>query len=56
MPTHFPFENTKVVPWKYDTIALGKEFDEGDEEILEIVDVDVTNIAGARRMTRSGQI
>ncbi|XP_050890371.1 uncharacterized protein LOC127095771 [Lathyrus oleraceus] len=57
MPTPFPYESNKVVPWKYeitvvDNIIEGSE----DDEVTETVDEDVTNIAGMSRMTRSGRI
>ncbi|XP_050915276.1 uncharacterized protein LOC127130282 [Lathyrus oleraceus] len=57
MPMSFPYENTKVVPWKYDINAVDKIF-EGSEDGkgLEAVNEDVTNIAGMSRMTHSGQI
>lgn len=57
MPTHFPYESTKVVPWKYDITVVDKEREEVEcEKSLEIIDIDVTNIAGTGRMTRSSHI
>ncbi|XP_050909226.1 uncharacterized protein LOC127123003 [Lathyrus oleraceus] len=60
MPTPFPFESTKAVPWKYGiTVVDGKD---GEPEVaeskksVENVDADITNIAGTSRMTRSGRI
>ncbi|XP_050875865.1 uncharacterized protein LOC127079525, partial [Lathyrus oleraceus] len=61
MPTPFPFESTKAVPWKYDITVVdgvvdGKPKIAESKEVLENVDTDVTNIAGTSRMTRSGRI
>lgn len=61
MPTPFPFESTKVVPWKYDIIVVDGMVDEEPKDVeceksLEDVDANITNIAGTSIMTRSGQI
>ncbi|XP_050877297.1 uncharacterized protein LOC127081051, partial [Lathyrus oleraceus] len=61
MPTPFPFESTKAVPWKYDITMVdglvdGKPKIVESKEVLENVDTDITNIAGTSRMTRSGRI
>ncbi|XP_050878259.1 uncharacterized protein LOC127082076, partial [Lathyrus oleraceus] len=61
MPTPFPFESTKAVPWKYDITVVdgfvdGKPKIAESKEVLENVDTDITNIAGTSRMTRSGRI
>ncbi|XP_050909572.1 uncharacterized protein LOC127123393 [Lathyrus oleraceus] len=56
-PTPFPYESTKVVPWKYEITAVEKVVEgSSDAEVIEAVSEDVTNIAGMRRMTRSGRI
>ncbi|XP_050916200.1 uncharacterized protein LOC127131320 [Lathyrus oleraceus] len=57
MPTLFPYERTKVVPWKYDITVVDKIV-EGSKYggVSEIVNKDVTNIAGMSRMTRNGRI
>ncbi|XP_050876089.1 uncharacterized protein LOC127079759 [Lathyrus oleraceus] len=57
MLTSFPYESTKVMPWKYeitvvDKVVKGSE----DGEVTETANEDVTNIAGMSRMTRSGRI
>ena len=51
MPTPFPFESTKAVPWKYDITVVdgvvdGKPKIAESKEVLENVDTDITNIAG----------
>ncbi|XP_050909656.1 uncharacterized protein LOC127123486 [Lathyrus oleraceus] len=57
MPTPFPYESTKVVPWKYEITAVDKVVDgSSDAEVTEAIGEDVTNIAGMSRMTRSGRI
>ncbi|XP_050890365.1 uncharacterized protein LOC127095765 [Lathyrus oleraceus] len=57
MPTPFPYESTKVVPWKYEITVVDKVVDgSSDAEVTEAVSEDVTNIAGMSRMTRSGRI
>ncbi|XP_050889696.1 uncharacterized protein LOC127094983 [Lathyrus oleraceus] len=57
MPTPFPYERTKVVPWKYEITAVDKVVDgNANVEVTEAISVDVTNIAGMSRVTRSGQI
>ncbi|XP_050916145.1 uncharacterized protein LOC127131260 [Lathyrus oleraceus] len=57
MPTPFPYESTKVVPWKYKITAVDKVVEgSSDVEVTEAVSEDVTNIAGMSRMTRSGRI
>ncbi|XP_050878147.1 uncharacterized protein LOC127081963 [Lathyrus oleraceus] len=61
MPTPFPFESTKAVPWKYDIIVVDGVVDEEPRDVegeksLENVDTNITNIAGTSRMTRSGRI
>ncbi|XP_050916569.1 uncharacterized protein LOC127131696 [Lathyrus oleraceus] len=61
MPTPFPFESTKVVPWKYDITVVDGVVDGDPKEVeceksLENVDANITNIADTSRMTRSGRI
>ncbi|XP_050890018.1 uncharacterized protein LOC127095358 [Lathyrus oleraceus] len=57
MPTPFPYESTKVVPWKYEITAVDKVVEgSSDAEVTEAVSEDVTNIAGMSRMTRSGRV
>ncbi|XP_050897670.1 uncharacterized protein LOC127104530 [Lathyrus oleraceus] len=57
MPTPFPYENTKVVPRKYEVTVVDKIVEgNADGEVTEIVNEDVTNIARMSRMTRSGRI
>ncbi|XP_050916156.1 uncharacterized protein LOC127131270, partial [Lathyrus oleraceus] len=61
MPTPFPFESTKAVPWKYgitmvDGVVDGKPEATESKKGVENVDTDITNIAGTSRMTRSGRI
>ncbi|XP_050888930.1 uncharacterized protein LOC127094104 [Lathyrus oleraceus] len=57
MPAPFPYESTKVVPWKYEITAVDKVVEgSSDAEVIEAVSEDVTNIAGMSRMTRSGRI
>jgi hypothetical protein len=61
MPTTFPFESTKAVPWKYDITVVDGVVDEEPKAAeskkgLENVDTDITNIAGTSGMTRSGRI
>lgn len=57
MPSPFPYESTKVVPWKYDITVIDKEFEEvRQEESLKVDGDDVTNIAWTSQMTRSGRI
>jgi hypothetical protein len=61
MPTPFPFESTKAVPWKYgitvvDGMVDGKPEATESKKDVENVDADITNIAGTSRMTRSGRI
>ncbi|XP_050890237.1 uncharacterized protein LOC127095610, partial [Lathyrus oleraceus] len=61
MPTPFPFESTKAVPWKYgitvvDGVVDGKPEATESKKGVENVDADITNIAGTSRMTRSGRI
>jgi hypothetical protein len=57
MPTPFPYESTKAVPWKYEITAVDKVVEgSSDAEVTEAVSEDVTNIAGMSRMTRSGRI
>ncbi|XP_050919071.1 uncharacterized protein LOC127136573 [Lathyrus oleraceus] len=57
MPTPFPYESTKSVPWKYEITAMDKVVEgSADVEVTEVVNEDVTNIAGMSRMTRSGRI
>ncbi|XP_050908943.1 uncharacterized protein LOC127122688 [Lathyrus oleraceus] len=57
MPMPFPYESTKVVPWKYEITAMDKVA-EGSAyvEVTEAVSEDVTNTAGMNRMTRRGRI
>ncbi|XP_050883704.1 uncharacterized protein LOC127086918 [Lathyrus oleraceus] len=57
MPTPFPYESTKVVPWKYETTIVDKVVEASTNvEVTEVVNEDVTNIAGMSKMTRSGRI
>ncbi|XP_050875287.1 uncharacterized protein LOC127078916 [Lathyrus oleraceus] len=57
MPMSFPYESTKVVPWKYEVTAVDKIVEgNADGEVTEAVNEDVTIIAGMKRMTRSGRI
>ncbi|XP_050908104.1 uncharacterized protein LOC127121698 [Lathyrus oleraceus] len=57
MPMSFPYESTKVVPWKYEITVVDKVVEgSADVEVIEAVSEDVTNIAGMSRMTRSGRI
>jgi hypothetical protein len=49
-PSPFPFANTKVVPWNYDTTA----FVQGKP--VTVVEPLVINIDGTGRMTRSGRV
>ncbi|XP_050916132.1 uncharacterized protein LOC127131245, partial [Lathyrus oleraceus] len=61
MPTPFPFESTKAVPWKYDITVVdgvvdGKPEATESKKGMENVNADITNIAGTSRMTRSGRI
>lgn len=46
----FPYQNIKVVPWKYETTVYvgGKE--------IQIHDTEIVNIIGAGGMTRSGHV
>ncbi|XP_050889414.1 uncharacterized protein LOC127094647 [Lathyrus oleraceus] len=56
MPAPFPYESTKVVPWKYEITVMDKVVEgSADAEVTEAVSEDVTNIAGMSRMTRSGR-
>ncbi|XP_050878763.1 uncharacterized protein LOC127082571 [Lathyrus oleraceus] len=50
VPTPFPYQNTKAVPWNYETTTYlgGKE--------IRIPDTEIVNIAGAGGMTRSGRV
>ena len=50
VPTPFPYQNTKAVPWNYETTAYlgGKE--------ISFPNTKIVNIAGARGMTRSGRV
>lgn len=57
MPTPFSYENTKVMPWKYEITNVDKVLEEGEGgKSLEVLDEDVTNITGMSRMTRNGRI
>ncbi|XP_050895541.1 uncharacterized protein LOC127102176 [Lathyrus oleraceus] len=57
MPTPFPYESTKVVPWKYEITAVDKVVKgSANINVTESVSEDVTNITGMSRMTRSGRI
>lgn len=57
MPTHFPYESAKTVPWKYEIMVVDQELDEvEDKRSLEIDGADVTTIEGTSRMTRNGRI
>ncbi|XP_050915537.1 uncharacterized protein LOC127130598 [Lathyrus oleraceus] len=57
MPTPFPYESTKAVPWKYEITAVEKVVEgSSDAEVTEAISEDVTNIAGMSRMTRIGRI
>lgn len=57
MPSPFPYESTKAVPWKYDITVIDKESEEvRQEKGLKVDGVDVTNIARTSQMTRSGRI
>ncbi|XP_050899608.1 uncharacterized protein LOC127106344 [Lathyrus oleraceus] len=50
VPTPFPYQNTKAVPWNYKTTMYlgGKK--------IRIPDTKIVNIAGAGGMTRSGRV
>ncbi|XP_050919291.1 uncharacterized protein LOC127136815 [Lathyrus oleraceus] len=50
VPSLFPYQNTKAVPWNYETTTYlgGKE--------IRIPDTEIVNIAGAGGMTRSGRV
>ncbi|XP_050909151.1 uncharacterized protein LOC127122922 [Lathyrus oleraceus] len=50
VPTLFPYQNTKEVPWNYDTTTYL-----GGKEIC-IPDTEIVNIVGAGGMTRSGHV
>ncbi|XP_050919835.1 uncharacterized protein LOC127137414 [Lathyrus oleraceus] len=50
VPTLFPYQNTKAVPWNYETTTYL-----GGKEIC-IPDTEIVNIAGAGGMTRSGRV
>ncbi|XP_050889924.1 uncharacterized protein LOC127095252 [Lathyrus oleraceus] len=50
VPTLFPYQNTKAVPWSYETTAYL-----GGKEIC-IPDTEIVNITGAGGMTRSGRV
>lgn len=55
MPTPFPYEGTKVLPWKHEITVVDKVFEKCEgKKGLEVMDIDVTNIAGMSRMIRSG--
>ncbi|XP_050909048.1 uncharacterized protein LOC127122809 [Lathyrus oleraceus] len=57
MPTPFPYESTKDVPWKYEITVMDMDVEgNADVEVTEAMSEDVTNIAGMSRMTCSGQI
>ncbi|XP_050916514.1 uncharacterized protein LOC127131645 [Lathyrus oleraceus] len=57
MPTPFPYESTKAVPWKYEITAVDKVVEgNADVKVTKAMSEDVTNIAGMSRMTRSGRI
>ncbi|XP_050909925.1 uncharacterized protein LOC127123778 [Lathyrus oleraceus] len=57
MPMPFPYDRTKVVPWKYEITVVDKVVEgSADVEVTEAVSEDVTNIARMSRMTRSGRI
>ncbi|XP_050889365.1 uncharacterized protein LOC127094590 [Lathyrus oleraceus] len=50
VPSLFPYQNTKAVPWNYETTTYlgGKE--------IRIPDTEIVNIAGAGDMTRSSRV
>lgn len=50
VPSLFPYQNTKAVPWNYEAITYlgGKK--------IRIPDTEIVNIAGAGGMTRSGHV
>ncbi|XP_050920203.1 uncharacterized protein LOC127137822 [Lathyrus oleraceus] len=50
VPTLFPYQNAKAVPWNYETTTYlgGKE--------IRIPDTEIVNIAGTGGMTRSGRV
>lgn len=50
VPTLFPYQNTKAVPWNYETTTYV-----GGKEIC-IPDTEIVNIAGTGGMTRSGRV
>ncbi|XP_050889356.1 uncharacterized protein LOC127094579 [Lathyrus oleraceus] len=50
VPTPFPYQNTKAVPWNYKTTTYF-----GGKEIC-IPDTKIVNIAGAGGITRSGRV
>lgn len=57
MHVPFPFESTKVMPWKYKIIVLDRELEKAEyEKSLEVISVDVTSITGTSIMTHSGRI
>ncbi|XP_050890765.1 uncharacterized protein LOC127096208 [Lathyrus oleraceus] len=50
VPTSFPYQNTKAVPWNYETMTYL-----GGKEIC-IPDTEIVNIAGTGGMNRSGHV
>ncbi|XP_050919729.1 uncharacterized protein LOC127137302 [Lathyrus oleraceus] len=57
MPMHFPYESTKVVPWKYEITVVDKVVEgSANVKVTEVISEDVTNIARMSRMTCSGRI
>ncbi|XP_050876026.1 uncharacterized protein LOC127079686 [Lathyrus oleraceus] len=50
VPTPFPYQNTKAVPWNYEITAylVGKE--------ICVPDTEIVNIVGAGGMTQSGRV
>lgn len=50
VPSHFPYHNSKVVPWKYDaTVSVGSEE-------VQFPNAEIVDISGLGRMTRSGRV
>lgn len=50
VPGPFPYQNTKEVPWRYETTANmgGKD--------IRIPDIEIVNISGMEGMTRSVRV
>lgn len=50
VPSPFPYQNSKVVPWKYNAIMLV-----GGEEV-QVPSAEIVNISSPSGMTRSGHV